>query len=161
MKKNLLFLFLFLSTININAQYVDLGLLSGTLWKSSNEEGYYTQDEADMLYGGKLPSEHNFQELIDQCTWRWTGDGYRIIGKNGNSIFLPADGFYRKEDGIRGRHERLINVGSHGSYWGEDIKESQSGNGYLAVCLGFRKDSHSILYFPRNGARSIRLVKRF
>ncbi|MDE5608277.1 MAG: hypothetical protein K2I64_05025 [Muribaculaceae bacterium] len=34
------------------------------------------------------------EELIKKCTWEWTSlngvNGYKVIGSNGNSIFLPA-----------------------------------------------------------------------
>ena len=46
--------------------------------------------------GWQLPTEAQFNELINKCTWRWTSQngqyGYRITGPNGNSIFLPAAG---------------------------------------------------------------------
>ena len=37
---------LFLSVRAQMLQFVDLGLPSGTLWKSTNEPGFYTYDEA-------------------------------------------------------------------------------------------------------------------
>ena len=37
------------------------------------------------------------KELIDQCTWTWTTqeevNGYKVVGPNGNSIFLPVTGY--------------------------------------------------------------------
>ncbi len=42
-------------------QYVDLGLPSGTKWKSVNEagdeNGFYTYDEAIKAFGNKLPTK--------------------------------------------------------------------------------------------------------
>jgi len=46
--------------------------------------------------GWRIPTDDEWAELIAQCRWRWTrrGDigGYKIIGKNRKSIFLPAAG---------------------------------------------------------------------
>ncbi len=36
-------------------EYIDLGLPSGTLWATENEEGYFTFDEAVEKYGDSLP----------------------------------------------------------------------------------------------------------
>ena len=74
--------------------YVDLGLPSGTLWKSKNEKGmYYTYDEAVSQFGDKLPTCEQFAELQEFCTWTWNGKGYVIKGDNGNSIILHATGY--------------------------------------------------------------------
>ena len=44
-----------------------------------------------------MPSWKEWQELIDECTWEWTTykgvNGYIVTGPNGNSIFLPANGY--------------------------------------------------------------------
>ena len=43
-----------------------------------------------------LPTRKQWKELIDKCEWHWADIngvvGYRVIGKNGNSIFLPSTG---------------------------------------------------------------------
>lgn len=55
-------------------------------------------DVATVLWGEdwRMPTREEFQELIDNCTWEWTRlkgqNGYKVTGKNGNSIFLPAGG---------------------------------------------------------------------
>ena len=45
------------------AGYVDLGLPSGTKWKSTNEiggnNGFYTYDEAISAFGDKLPTKEH------------------------------------------------------------------------------------------------------
>lgn len=53
-------------------------------------------DAAHTRLGNKyrLPSTANVQELIDECTWIWDVNGYRITGKNGNSIFLPTGSYW-------------------------------------------------------------------
>ena len=78
--------------------YVDLGTeISGT--------GF---DAARVNLGGewRMPTYDEMKELKDNCTWKWTQingvNGYKVIGKNGNSIFLPyiydshkfIDGYY-------------------------------------------------------------------
>ena len=55
-------------------------------------------DVATSMWGDdwRMPTNTEFQELIDNCTWEWTtineSKGYKVTGKNGNSIFLPAAG---------------------------------------------------------------------
>ena len=96
---------------NSSQQYVDLGLPSGTLWKSANEKGgLYCYDEAISKFGNKLPTREQWEELKGMCTWSWTGKGYKVTGDNGHSITLPASGL-RYCDGSSGT------VGSHGFYW--------------------------------------------
>ena len=42
----------------------------------------------------RMPTESEIQELIDKCAWKWTTqngvNGYKVIGRNHKSIFLPA-----------------------------------------------------------------------
>ncbi len=60
-------------------------------------------DAATVNWGGdwRTPTDSELQELIDNCTLEWATvngvKGYKVIGKNGNSIFLPAAGFYDYE----------------------------------------------------------------
>lgn len=63
-----------------------------------DENGNLTSDyDAVTVNWGKkwrIPTRVEIQELIDKCTWEWITqngvNGYKIIGSNGNSIFLPA-----------------------------------------------------------------------
>lgn len=56
------------------------------------------EDIVDYAWGNgwRIPTKDEWQELIDQCTWKeMTVDGVkgcRVTGKNGNSIFLPYCG---------------------------------------------------------------------
>lgn len=90
--------------------YVDLGLQSGTLWKSVNESESYDYDEVVNRFGENLPLEDQWLELVFHCNWIWTGIGYKVTGDNGKFIVLPAAGF---RDCIGGVHD----VGSSGNYW--------------------------------------------
>lgn len=82
-------------------------------------------DAAYITSGGKwrMPTYDDFSELINNCTWEYTQigfiNGYKVKGKNGNSIFLPFVG--GKEDNY--------NVGY--------IEYSYSGQGFYASGTAF------------------------
>ena len=65
----------------------------------------------------RMPTDEEWQELIDNCTWTWTThngvNGYEVKGSNGNSIFLPAAGYYYLDD--------LCSAGSNGYYWSSSL----------------------------------------
>lgn len=53
-----------------------------------------------LLIGGdlwRMPTLKEMEELINKCMWTWTTlngvNGYKVVGLNGNSIFLPAAGY--------------------------------------------------------------------
>ena len=100
--------------------YVDLGL--SVKWATMNvgadtpeEYGdFYTYNEAVSEFGNCMPTEEQFEELKDKCTWEWITrnevNGYKVTGPNGNSITLPAAG-YRYCNGY------VFYVGTDGFYW--------------------------------------------
>lgn len=96
MKKFCLLIFAVALCLSSYAQYVDLGLPSGTKWKSSNEtggnNGLYTYDEAVKAFGNELPTLVQYVELIDSCKWEWLKDkkAFKGTGPNGSFIILPA-----------------------------------------------------------------------
>ena len=93
-----------------SSDYVDLGLPSGTLWKNKNENcGLITYDKAYNFYANSLPTKEQWEELKDNCLWIWIGNGYKVKGKNGESIIVSAEGQYY--DGSAN------GVGERGSYW--------------------------------------------
>ena len=104
MKNVLLFSILCLIALNAQAQgstneYVDLGLPSKTLWKTTNESGFYTgYNNVREQFGDQLPSKAQWQELMDYCKWSWNGNVCRVTGKNGNYISLPAAGYFDDYD---------------------------------------------------------------
>ena len=80
-------------------------------------------DAARAKLGGawRLPTEAEFLELREQCTWTWITqngvNGYKVTSKsNGNNIFLPAAG-YRMDS-------KLKVVGSDGCYWANSISSN-------------------------------------
>ena len=103
-------------------EYTDLGLPSGTKWRNSNEGGdnaRYTYNEAVSRFGNKLPTKQQLEELKNKCTWTWTGNGYKVTGPNGNSIFLPAAGFRYCDGGV-------VCVGTNGYYWSSTPHDSSN-----------------------------------
>lgn len=131
-------------------KYVDLGLPSGTIWKNANEGGndaYYTYDEAVSRFGNKLPTEQQLNELRDYCEWTWTGSGYKGIGPNGNSIYLPAAGCRDYNGDVGG-------VGTSGGYWSSTPKDSYTAY-YLLVTSSYFFVTNYVPY----GEFSVRLVQ--
>ena len=53
-------------------------------------------DAAVKLWGGtwRMPTEEEINELVKNCTWTKTDNGFKVKGTNGNEIFLPFTGFY-------------------------------------------------------------------
>ena len=67
----------------------------------SDFAGNAEYDAATANWGGnwRMPTWSELSELISGCTWTWTKQGYTYgyevkSKKNGNSIFLPAAGYY-------------------------------------------------------------------
>ena len=81
-------------------------------------------DVAHVKWGGswRMPTEDECEELIDSCTWTWTTlndvKGYQVTGKNGNSIFLPAAGYYDDDE--------LNKDGERGYYWSSTPYDSEN-----------------------------------
>lgn len=148
MKKFFLFVLLIFGYVySTNAQcYVDLGLPSGTLWKSQNERGFYTYDEAMAKFGSQIPTKKKYRELIRVCKWVWMGEGYKVIGPNSQYIFIPAAGSRYYGD--------VGNVGEFGMYW-SSASEDIGNAWYLSFDdFGADVDLNDCCY-----GMSVRLVK--
>lgn len=63
----------------------------------------------------RMPTKEQFDELLKYCEWKWDGKGYKVIGKNGNSIYLPAAGY---------RYEKLEDEGQLGRFWSSSHGDS-------------------------------------
>ena len=82
--------------------YVDLGLPSGILWDSGNTsnsndaDGLFTWEEARDRFSGSLPTEEQYQELLELGNWQWDSyyNGYDVYGPNGKAIWFACTGKY-------------------------------------------------------------------
>ena len=107
-------------------------------------------DAATANLGGKwrMPTAKEFKELCDNCTWKWTTrngvGGMQVTGPNGNSIFLPAGGWYSGST--------LNNRNTYGSYW------TATGYGELTQGVDFISSGTSAFVGGRCGGRSVRPV---
>ncbi|MBQ1176030.1 MAG: hypothetical protein IIX52_00525 [Paludibacteraceae bacterium] len=145
---------------NNTSEYVDLGLPSGTLWKNQNEKGYYSWDKAKSEFADKIPTRDQIEELKIFCTWEWTGKGVKVIGANGNYIYLPAGGYRSYFGGMEG-------VGSEGSYWSSSSSPSTVGD--FDFDFSYGRGMANFLFFSHGGVgiyggnmgdeRSVRLVQ--
>ena len=126
------------------------GRLDGT--SISDISGNSTYDAATANWGGdwRLPTYEELQELQKHCAWEWTTqnghNGYKVIGPNGNSIFLPVAGWRT------GAGE--YNVGSIGYYW----SSTPGGSTDVASGLSFDEGIHFVNFFDSNYGHSVRPV---
>ena len=90
-----------------------------------------TDDVARINLGGnwRMPTSDELIELKDtnNCTWEWTTqngvNGYKVTSKiNGNSIFLPAAGYYTSGN--------FSEAGSSAYYWSSSLYASNSSYAY-------------------------------
>lgn len=136
------------NTKTVPAGYVDLGLPSGTLWKAENENcGLITYDQAIDRFGYRLPTKEQLEEIKKTCTWEWTGNGNKVVGPSGESIFLPAAGYRFCEGSLYG-------VGSYGYYWSSTPNGSEDAWG-----LFFGSGGVDMYDSGRCRGLSVRLVK--
>lgn len=138
----------------IKSEWVDLGLPSGNLWKSANEDGYFTYNDAVEKFKGNLPTIVDFAELVQYCKWEWSSElkGMVVTGSNKNTIVFLAMG-YRSVSGWS-----LYEVGLYGYYWSTSLYPS---NPSMVYNLYF--DYHSNVTPAHNNFRnygcSVRCVK--
>ena len=126
---------------------------SKTYGKQMNDiKGNSQYDAARDNWGGtwRLPTKAELQELGNKCTWKWTTQngvkGYKVTGPNGNSIFLPAAGYYGSS---------LDDAGELGYYWSSTPDGSIS---YFAYRLYFDSSGHYVLNIIRSLGLSVRPV---
>ncbi len=133
-----------------NAQterYINIGSdISGTQY-----------DVARQKWGAswRMPTKAEMYELTSKCTWTWCQykgvNGCKVIGPNGNSIFLPAAGVHEETS--------LKFDGSFGYYWSATFLENNST--YSAWGTFFYNDgcSSDNYYCRRDFGLLIRPVK--
>ena len=119
----------------------------------SDIKGDSRYDAARANWGDswRLPTKAELKELEENCTWSWTTQGgkkgYKVMGPNGNSIFLPAAGC-RYGAGLYG-------IGEDGYYWSSTPYESGTGFAYR---LSFYSSSQGVDRDGRDCGYSVRPV---
>ena len=106
-------------------QYLDIGEdISGTKYDAAH---------VNLGNGWRMPTRTELQELIKNCEWEWVKSGntlgYKITGKNGNYIFMPAGGciFYST---VSSQNEWT-------EYWSSSERQKYKGDAYLLVENGY------------------------
>ena len=110
-------------------------------------------DAARANWGGtwRMPTKSEFEEFIEECEWEWTSEGenrgYRVTGTNGNSIFLPAAGYWRGT---------LPNADGMGGYcWSSTPGDYHPQNAYNII---FYSENSFMHWYYRDYGLSVRPV---
>ena len=110
-------------------------------------------DAAHVNWGGswRMPTKGDWEELIDECSWRWTSQngvyGRLVTSRiNGNSIFLPAAGYMGGN---------TLGSTSFGHYWSSSLCL-----GPFAYYFRFQSDGRGVDSFPRYFGLTIRPVSK-
>lgn len=146
------------SNSTVKGEYIDLGLPSGTKWntinetKSSESNGLYRYAEAIRLFEENIPTNAQWLELKDECTWTWKDSvGYEIVGPNGKSIILHAEGMDKGKG--------YLGAGERGSYWSSDKGEAPLGWRFMYL----RINSSEFIFFDYDDYQyigcSVRLIE--
>ena len=112
-----------------------------------------SDDAARQNWGGdwRTPTMAEWEELDTKCTWTWTTrrgkNGYEVTGKNGNSIFLPAAGYFFESS--------LLFDGSRGNYWSSSLS---TDGPFLVLEMCFGPGGHRMCGSRRDSGQSVRPV---
>ena len=117
------------------------------------------QDDAAYVNMGtewRMPTRVEQDELRKNCTFNWKNQngvmGYKVIGPNGNSIFLPAAGYYY--------YSSLTSAGSYGYYWSSSLSEDGMFGSNCAYEFDFGPDFFTRDLNNRFYGQSVRAVMR-
>jgi uncharacterized protein (TIGR02145 family) len=149
------------SRIVMGHEVIDLGLKKSPKWATCNVGAINPEDygnlydwssvgKASASWGGKwrMPTKKEVEDLAGKCRWlhdKVNGvDGMRVIGPNGNSIFLPFAGYSQK------RNKYFVN--ECGNYW------SGTDNDKYASYLDFSSNHRKVNDILQNYDFSVRLV---
>ncbi len=110
-------------------------------------------DAATANYGGRIPTDEEWEELMNNTTSIWTTqngvNGQLFTGTNGNSLFLPAAGYRRDSS--------LGQAGSRGFYWSSSLNTDDP---YYAWYFYFNSDLQYMgSYGDRSDGQSVRAVR--
>ena len=132
-----------------------------TKYCNNSENGYngfvdnmtalLTEDDAATANWGsnwRMPSLEEWLELIDNTTQTWTESGCLCQAPNGNSLFLPAAGYYEGTD--------FFNEGTYGQYWSSSL---YSDYAFISYYFFLASDSYFWVANHRCQGRSIRPVR--
>ena len=106
--------------------------------------------------GWRTPTEEEARELWNNCTKTWEDrdniSGYKFTGPNGNSIFLPANGWYDEQGGIHTLNE-------DGLYWTSSLYTSDNNSAWGLITRKTTGNAGVLMGSEnRNYARCIRAV---
>ena len=91
-------------------------------------------DAATANWGNNwsMPTTAQFKELLEECTWEFTGNGYKVSSKkegNTNYIFLPAAGYRYGEKWYGNGNAGYYATGEiYGTYHFPSMAEQQNGS---------------------------------
>ena len=121
-----------------------------------NQTELEPEDDAACVNWGtlwRMPSLDQVVELVNSCSWQWTQSngviGHLVTGPNGNTMFLPAAGYY---DG-----SSLEYVGTYGNYWSRSLYSYLPDRTY---CLYFDSqywDSEDLSRYYGHVIRAVRV----
>lgn len=115
-----------------------------------------TYDAATQNWGGRwrMPTKSEMDELDTKCTWTWTTyngvNGIKVVGPNGNSIFLPAAG-YRYDSDLNG-------AGSYGGFWSSTAYDYH--NSYYLYFNSGNYYNYGLENYYRSGGVTVRPVSK-
>lgn len=147
--------------------YVGWGDPTG-LMTSTNDDDYLGQyppsnicgsknDIARVQWGGawRLPTYDDFIAFpYGDCDYFWTSVngryGYKVVGPNGNSIFLPASGFY-----LDSYMPGLLDDNVDGGFWTGESFIASNGDPQARYFF-ILKDYFDVTFFTRAALQSVR-----
>ena len=99
----------------------------------------------------RIPTKAEMEELQQQCQWYWTAvngiPGFQVVGRTGNSIFLPAAGSRFGND--------YEDAWFYGRYWTSVLYDKEHRRSYL---LEFSMQGTEIITMARHIGMNIRPV---
>ena len=116
--------------------------------KYRNRVKYFIEDSS--LY--RLPTFSEFEELLNKCSWVWTEcngiNGYKVIGCNENSIFIPIGG---------SKDKFFFHFKECGYYWSSSLVDCRNR---FAYALFFDCNVNLMTSNKCDLGHAIRLVKK-
>ena len=112
------------------------------------------QDDAATANWGadwRMPTKEEWEELCQNTTSTWSSqngvNGWIFTASNGNSLFLPAAGYYNIDN--------LCYVHQYGRYWSSSLNTVP----YTAMGFSFLSGSDYVNFYSRYYGRSVRAVR--